>query len=65
MKSTVDELSWVERLYPANIAGKVAGGFGALSDWLKRSPPATGSSGVSVRGEGDEGSSSTASGNNR
>ena len=37
MKSTVDQLSWVERLYPSNIASKMAGGFESLSDWLKSS----------------------------
>ena len=26
MKSTVDQLSWVEGLYPSNVAGKIAGG---------------------------------------
>ena len=27
MKSTVDQLSWVEGLYPSSVAGKIAGGM--------------------------------------
>lgn len=35
MRSTVEQLSWVERLYPSNMAKGVAGSLDSLSDWLK------------------------------
>ena len=37
MRSAVNQLSWVERLYPSNMAKGVAGSLDSLSDWLKTS----------------------------
>ena len=37
MRSTVDQLSWVESLYPSNIAKKIASDLDGVSDWLKTS----------------------------
>ena len=37
MKSTVEQLSWVERLYPSRLGERMAGGLDSLSDWLKSS----------------------------
>ena len=37
MQAAVDELSWIERFYPSNIASGMAGGLDSLSDWLKSS----------------------------
>lgn len=35
MRSTVEELSWVERFYPSNVAKGLSGSLDSLSDWLK------------------------------
>lgn len=35
MRSTVEQLSWVERLYPSNMAKGVAGSLDSLSEWLR------------------------------
>ena len=37
MKSKVEQLSWVEQLYPSNIGQRMAGGLDSLSGWLKSS----------------------------
>ena len=37
MRSTVDQLSWIERFYPSNVAKGMAGGLDTVSDWLKAS----------------------------
>ena len=35
MQSTVDQLSWVENLYPSNVAERMSRGLDSLSGWLK------------------------------
>lgn len=35
MRSTVEQLSWVERFYPSNMAKGMAGSLESFSDWLK------------------------------
>jgi len=37
MQAAVDELSWIERFYPSNIASGMAGGLDSVSEWLKSS----------------------------
>ncbi len=37
MKSTVDQLSWIERLYPSNVTKGMANSLDSFSDWLKKS----------------------------
>lgn len=41
MRSTVEQLSWVERLYPSNLAKGVAGSLESVSEWLKTSQKTT------------------------
>lgn len=58
MKSKVEQLSWVESLYPSSIGERVAGGLDSLSGWLKSARSPKSSSNQDGHKQGQRGSSS-------